>query len=342
MKQNYIKSFLFTTNMNSFKEIYDVLSKEKEFLLSLHSNPDGDSLGSCLAMKYFLERDFNAKVKLVSFDDLSKSIERLDYNKEVLFKEDIEDHLTKDTFLIVLDCGAASRIGKMKKGYKIPNHIKSLNIDHHETNENFATYNFVNKEASSTCSILLDMFKELKVVIDRELARRLMIGIVTDTNHFKALKGSIKSMKDIIFLEENGGNFEQDILNEYTYKTDVNIKKYQGKILKNLEVNKELKLAISVVSEEDIEKLDLNISDIRSGINELTGIKDTDYAVLLVVTKDFVKGSIRSFNNKDISKIAQKLNGGGHKQRAGFYCEKPLEEIKKILYEELRNLNTNI
>ncbi|MFT4282857.1 MAG: DHH family phosphoesterase [Candidatus Woesearchaeota archaeon] len=325
---------------NNFKQIYDIIKNSNKILMSLHSKPDGDSFGSCLAMKYFIKRDFKKEVKLVSFDYLGSEFMEMPYSKEVKFGEDIGS-LEEFDLIICLDSASPSRIGKMKKGFEIPKSINSINIDHHSSNAYFADYNFVDKDAPSTCSILLDMFKELEIDIDSELAKRLLIGIVTDTEFFKSIHNPIRALKEVLFLESKGAEYKEMALKKLEFNKSLNKKKYEGLVLSNIELYKDLKLAISYIELEDMNRLNLNISDSKAGIACMIGIKNADVYVLLTKTQNGIKGSIRSTSNLDVSKIAQKLGGGGHNQRAGFFVEDTLKNTKNKIIKLVKKITSS-
>ena len=262
----------------------------------------------------------------------------LDFAKEVEFGEDVENFEEFD-LIIVLDSASPSRIGRMKKGFELPKRIISINIDHHSSNKYFANYNFLDVSAPSTCSILISMFKELNIEIDSELAKRLMIGIVTDTNFFKVPHSPIRALEEVLFLEKKGADYAKNILTNFEFNKSFNKKKYEGIILGNIELYEYLRLAISYVSFEDMKKLSLKTSDAKSGIASMVGIKNVDVYVLLTEVENGIKGSIRSTNDFDVSKIAKELGGGGHKQRSGFFTNLNLEKTREKLIEIVKIKN---
>ena len=174
---------------NSFQEIWEKIKSSKKILLTLHSGPDGDSFGSCVAMKYVLERDLDADVTLVSYDEIDGVIRKLSVADEIEWGKDIEDFdLGEFDCLLALDTSILERLGKRKKGYKTPEGLFVINIDHHVVveEEGYGDLNYIDAEAPSTCSILIKMFRELKIEFDKELSTRLLIGVCTDSRFFAA------------------------------------------------------------------------------------------------------------------------------------------------------------
>src|SRR3989344_9704123 len=119
---------------NTLEEIWKKISENKNILMSLHSGPDGDSFGSCTAMKYILEK-LGKKVKLVSKDNLSEALQSMSLAKEVEFGIDITElNLKEFDILLCIDTATPDMIGKFKSNYEIPKNIFTINIDHHPTN----------------------------------------------------------------------------------------------------------------------------------------------------------------------------------------------------------------
>lgn len=301
---------------NSFDEIYDKLKISKKVLMTLHTGPDGDSLGSCSAMKYFLERDFNCDVTLVSFDGISETLNELDFAKEVLFGKDILDFDLKEfDVLVALDSGTPEMIGRLKSGFEFLEEIFTINIDHHKTNNEYGDLHYVGNNLS-TCSVLIDFFNSRDVVFDRELSRRLLLGVCTDTNFLRRPENIKSAFEDIAYLLNNGADYNKDILEPIVLNTPLKLKKYFAYLIDKMQVNEVKRFGYSAVPIEVVK--DLNVSEIRLGIYEMLDVKGLDFVFSLVETTEYVKGSFRSKGKVDVSKFALKLGGGGHEDAAAF------------------------
>jgi phosphoesterase RecJ-like protein len=320
---------------NSFKEIIKKIKGAKKILLTLHTAPDGDSLGSCTAMKYVLERNFNCQVTLVSPDPIGEALQSLKIAGEVNFGKDILDFNLKEfDLLIALDCATPEMLGKIKKDFSFLKDIFVINIDHHQTNEYYGNLNYVDTSAPALGSILLDLFKEENIELDEELAKRLVLGIYTDTNCLRIQQNISRAFKDVSFLLENGADFYRDILEPITLNKPLKIKRYIALLIDNLKINKEKKFAYSVLSRKQIEELKLNVAEVRIGINELYDIQDIDFVFTLAETEDYIKGSFRSKGDIDVSVFCQKLGGGGHKNAGAFRLSNlSLKEAEKKVLE---------
>lgn len=324
---------------NSFEEIWNKLKKCRKILMTLHKGPDGDSLGCCSAMKYFLERDFDCKAKLISFDALPYELTLFDFSKEIEFGKKLGDFNLKE-----FECVIFMDAGSLELFYADNKNLEenfTINIDHHETNSYFADLNYVNTSRPSACSILLDFFREMNVEFDKELSTRLLLGIYTDSGGFSH---SAQAVKDAGFLIDKKADYVEGIVNLIKYNIPLVEKKYFSLIVDAFKIIEfeGYKIGVSSVSREELNKLGINLSEIRGGINYLQEIGGIDFLFTLAELEDGIKGSFRSRKKINVSLFAKELGGGGHKLAAGFDLEKmPLEEAEKKVLEVIKKVGVH-
>lgn len=325
---------------NTPKEIWDKIKKSKNILTSLHANPDGDSLGSCVAMKYLIEQNTKTKVKIISHDPLDKALSELPYSKEIELETDITEIDPKQfDLLLILDTSDEYRIGKTKeKNYKLPRNNPIINIDHHDTNQYFGDINYNLENMASCCSVLFSLIKEWKIKIDKELAERLLLGICTDSGFFTN-NNATTSIQEAAELISLGADYRNKILDQTYNKKPLNQRKYHALLITNAKIDKEKRLIYSSISQEQIKDLDLNVSEIRLGIKELKNVEGTEFCFTLVEIQEGIKGSFRSKRNIDVSLFAKALGGGGHKPAAAFILPKmPLEQAEKLVLDTIEKV----
>lgn len=321
---------------NNFREIWRVLKKSKKILMTLHPRPDGDSFGSCTAMKYVLEKK-GISVKLVSKDRINENLEFYDFNKEVEYGVDIESlDLNEFDYLVFLDNGSLEFSDEFKERLK---NSKVINIDHHATNSYYGNLNYVDEELPSCCSILYEFFEKIRFKFDRELSLRLMVGICTDTAFF--IHGnSIDSLKKAVTLLEKGKiNYKDDLFGPIM-NSPWNLKKFHGLLLMNMrkiEIGGKI-IAYSWATKKEYGKLGLNVADIRLGIVSMQDIKGLDLIFTIAEVDGMIKGSFRS-RNLDTTVYSTALGGGGHKLASGFILKttntkKAIETILKTIKEK--------
>lgn len=314
---------------NTFKEIWDKFKGLENVVIPLHLAPDGDSLGSCTALKYLLEKKFKTNVKIISKDKLDESLMKISFTKEIEFGKGIDDiNLEKTDAVIMLDFGSLE--GFTKKD-NLKNQI--INLDHHETNQYFGNLNYVDSNRATACSVLIDLFKDRNVRFDKELSQRLLLGICTDSGFFTNTNAE-DALNDASYLIKNGANY-LGIVDNVLGKTPLRMKKYYAYLIDNLKINNEQKFAYTLIPKTKITEFGLNLAEIRLGINQIKNIEGIDIVCTLSEIEYGIKGSFRS-NTKDIdvSKYAKKFGGGGHKVAAAFYLPKmSLEEAEKKVKE---------
>ena len=321
---------------NSALEILEKLKSANNILITLHEGPDGDSLGSCGAMKYFLENKLNKKVTLISSDELNEQLKSFDFVKEIEFGKSLKDFdLNNFDLILFLDHGSLKYFGEID--FELPKG-KVINIDHHQTNSYYGDLNYVLAEKCSACSVILDLFKKWDVEFDKELATRLLIGVYSDSGYFSHHPDAIK---EGVYLIDKGADYIEGVVNKIKYNIPLKTKKYYAFITNKFRTQDVdgIKVGVSSVSVEEIEDLGLNLSEIRGGINYLQEIAGLDLLFTLVETEDIIKGSFRSRKKVDVSLIAKELGGGGHKFAAAFRLDKmPLDEAEKKVFEAIKKV----
>ncbi len=320
---------------NSFKEIWDKLKKCKRVAMTLHTGPDGDSLGSCAAMKYILERDLGCKVTLVSGDPLEENVGTMPYAKEVQFGKDFATFdWSECDVALCLDSATLGMLSSKQKGtFVFPPSVFVIQLDHHATNLYYGAMNYVDKSMPSACSVLVEMFKQLKIKFDAEVSRRLLLGICTDTGFFAYDSSPLIAMKQAVFLIEQGVDYYNEISRPIRLSESLGAKKLFALLINNIKVNERGRFAYSHVSLQETKKMGLSSSELRGGIRALQDLKNVDFVFTLTEVEGYIKGAFRSSANVDVSLFAKALGGGGHKTAAGFYFSgiSLAEAEKKVL-----------
>jgi len=316
---------------DNFDKIWESLRDKKKILMTLHNGPDGDSLGSCTAMKYVLEREFGSDITLISRDELSETLSKFPYAKEVVFGKKItEIDLGSFDAVLFLDCGALDYATSLKE--EDLKRCFSVNIDHHHTNSYFGSLNYIDSDASSTCSVLARKFDELGLEFDKEMATRLLLGVCTDSDFFR-FRNARSALGDASFLVSKGADYYEGVVVPILYNRPLNLEKYFSLLMNNLKVDKR-GFCFSSVSHDDITRLGLNRSEVRLGVSTLDGIADMDFVFTLSELEGEIKGSFRSNKGVDVSRYAKELGGGGHKSAAAFILPlMPLGEAEKKVLE---------
>lgn len=308
------------------------LDRFKKIYLISHINPDGDSIGSLLALGSSLKYKYMDRIVLLKSDDAPKKFTFLVNIDKLVNVNDIEN-IECNSVLITLDCGDLFRIGELYE--HVDKFDKIINIDHHISNKNFGDINIVKDDVSSTGEIIFDIIKENNLKIDNNIAADLYTSISSDTGSFKYDNATSKTHRIISNLLEfniDKNKIIQEIYqNRSIEKTNVFIQS-----IKELEFHKNNQVGITIITKEMMDNTNALSEDI-DGIVEF--IRDTEYVevacVIREVKKEEFKISLRSKKYLDVAKVAEIFDGGGHIRAAGCTIYHNINIVKKQILEEI-------
>ena len=316
------------------KRIKRKIDGAEKVLLSLHRGPDGDSIGSSLAMKHYLESQ-GKEVKLISPSPFPHAYDYIPAD-EIEQTQFMDLDLGDFDLFIFMDSASWHMVNEdIDDDTPLPEKEKVINIDHHGTNTEYGGINLVEKR-SSTAEIIYDLFKEWEYDLDSQVAQYLLVGVVTDTGVFRYTNTTPSTLKTAAKLMEQGADLNVIVFN-YSRRNKVDKLRFWGVVLENLEVDEEHQFAYSFVPYDQAkEYFDDNYPrEYKSGAASvfMAGIEDTDFGIVMVEeNKGELSGSLRSREDFDVSLIAEELDGGGHPGAAGFSLKLPyLEAAKKVI-----------
>jgi len=317
------------------EKILSEIKKAKKILLALHVSPDNDSLASVLAMSLILKK-MGKKVKIISFSQIPPRMMSFPGIEEVELENFAKVNFADFDLFISLDTAQERMITRSPYPEKFPQNFKIINIDHHATNTKYGHINLV-VLVSSTAEILYQLFSFWKIRIDKKLAELLFQGIFGDTGCFQYPLTSPETLRIAADLIEKGASLNQAVLLHFRSYSWPSLK-YWGKVLNNMQIDKSGQFVWSKVSREEKEELGIESSEIEGAASLFAPVVfGTEFGIILhEETKRLTRGSLRSRTEFDVSKIAQELGGGGHKQAAGFSLNFPLEEAEKKVLEVAR------
>ena len=300
----------------------------------VHESPDGDAIGSIIALYRALKKmgkDVEAFIEKIpsNCEFLISSI-----GEEIKVFEDMDENRKYD-LCIALDCGDADRMGKAKVLFENANN--TICIDHHYTNVGYANLNYIEGEAAATGEILYDMLSKMDI-IDKEIAMALYAAVSSDTGNFRH-NNTQKHTFDIAGSLVEYGIDVSKISYHLFSETSLNRMRFMGNLLQNVEVELDGKVGILIAKKEDIERFNVNDSELEGMVDFARDIKGTEVGIFIKPHNEMYKVSLRSNGNVDISGVAGKFNGGGHKFAAGCRFEgKTAEEVRELLLIELKKI----
>ncbi len=303
-------------NTEVFKEAKQFIDSHNRFILASHARTDGDDGGSMLAMASIL-RSLNKEATPCAKGGVPSTLQFLPNQKDI--QDDVPNEATTEFYdaIILFGCNTKERTGLDKI---IDSKLPILNTDHHHDNKRFGDINLVDETKSSVAELIYDFIKFLGAEITPDISKLLLTGMFTDTGSFMHANTQASTLQAAGELLKYGARIDK--IHEFTYQNkDIRGLKAWGVALENTRLAKDGQVAISVMTQEDLDKLGELPSDTFSGLVEtLNKIPGTRFAIFLRQEGDTIKGSMRSEENKDmdVSFLAKLLGGGGHKLAAGF------------------------
>jgi phosphoesterase RecJ-like protein len=302
------------------------LQEANRILIVSHLRPDGDAVGSLLGLGMALQEAGKA-VQMVLVDGVPSSESQLPGIKQVRRKPEGEFDLT-----VVVDCSDLDRVGEALNGYGTPD----WNIDHHITNLNFARLNLVQPEAASTAEMLAELIPAWGLPLSNGVVSSLLTGILTDTIGFRTSNVTPGTLRIAADLFEAGGNLF-DIYHHSLLQRSYQAARYWGLGLAKLQ--REGRMVWTTLTAADRRAAEYYGCDDADLTNVVSSINETDVSLIFVEQNhSHVKVSWRSQPGFDVSQIALRFGGGGHKAAAGADIEGPLEEVQEKVLTATRSL----
>jgi phosphoesterase RecJ-like protein len=312
-------------NANLYKEIFDKLTESEKTLVIAHQNPDGDAVGSMLAVTHFLDQTigdnhiFCVTEPMDTFNFLP-GIERVNTNENIFNEHQFDT-------IVILDSGDLKYCG-------VEIHIKNLsyepviiNIDHHPTNTHFGHINLVETNAASTTDILYRIFEHNRFNISKDMATCLLTGIMTDTGSFSNMGTTPQSIQNASELLINGAR-KQEIINNTLNFQSIGTLKLWGRAFSRLIKSEHTNSVITVITQKDFQECGVKNDSAEGIANFLNNLHGAKAVLVLKEQKDgTIKGSLRTTQDEvDVSVFARLFGGGGHKKAAGFTIKGRIKE----------------
>ena len=297
----------------SLDKIASKIAKAEHVLVTSHVNPDGDAVGSVLAMGIFLEGR-GKKTTMYLESEVPEYLHFLPHVDRI--QHGLESVQDVDT-AIVLDCGDISRVGELAdRLISIP---VIVNIDHHLSNTAFGVVNLVDTSRCATTALLLELFKAMGAVIEPDIAMSLYTGLVTDTGCFRY--GNTTSEAFVMAAELVEIGIDPAFVARELY---LNLPMKRFRLLKlalnSVESLNGGRVGLMVLTEDDFDECGASVGDAEGFIDYVRAIPGVEMAVFM---KELDGGattgvSLRTWGNVNAAVIAAGFDGGGHRNAAGF------------------------
>jgi len=311
-----------TTTSPEIQQIVETIRAHRRFVLSSHARPDGDSIGSQLAMAYAL-RELGHEAVIVNADPAPPPLLAFPGVSDIRIAPTVEGEFDA---AIIMECGDLKRTGV--SGLE---RFPVINIDHHPGNTSYGQINWFDPSAAACGEMVFDLVRALGVPLTKTIATHIYLAILTDTGSFHYSSISPRTFDICRECLEAGVDPVLVARNVYDSNNMGRLKLF-GAVLGAMQIDQTGRIAIVYVDHEMARAAGGTYEDTEGLINLPLTVKEIEAVVFFKQDKgDMYRVSMRSKGEVDIGVIAKEYGGGGHKNAAGCSIAGPIEELQKAL-----------
>lgn len=300
------------------------------FLIGNHVNPEGDAIGSVLALGLVL-KGLGKRVQVLSQDPTPEVFSFLPGAEEI--RHQAPKNVPFDV-AFALDCGDKTRLGE--EFGQVKEIGKIINIDHHVSNRHFGDINLVDPAASSTAEIIFDLLRHIPVKLTPGVAENIYTAILTDTGSFHYSNTSPKTFsvaRSCLLAGVNPWKVAEKVYESQPLPR----LRLLPLVLATLEVDGDGRIPYVIVTQKSMEEAGASVALTEDFINFPRSLKGSEVALLFrEISAEKYRVSMRSRGNVDVARIAEEFQGGGHPQAAGCTVEGSLSEVKGKVLERVK------
>ena len=319
----------------TLSQIAKFILESKKIGITYHVSPDGDAVGSVLALFNAL-KSLNKDCYIISKDTLSENLKFLKGSDEIT--GEITEPVDETDIVVVLDCGNLERVSANLKEFT----GTIVNIDHHLSNDKYGDINYIDSNAAATAEIVFELLNLMGISFEKEdsvlkdIGTCMYTSIVTDTGAYRHSNVTERTHRISAVLKKIG------VDNTFIYQSlfdnkDFSRIKLIGKALSSMQVILNGKVALLEIDKNFISDLGVDVGDTSDIISYGLQIKGVEVTLLLKEVEDGVKASLRAKSYVDVRKIAEVFGGGGHIRAAGIKIKNiSMEEAKYEILNEIQ------
>ena len=312
--------------------IKEEIQKASDIVILTHEKPDGDAVGSALAMYLTLQKlGKQADVIIPEYSNAFRFLPGAEKIKSIGKEEPYDLAISVD----VTGIGRMNGFSNYFEDAKV-----KIQIDHHQVNEMFADYNFVNPASPACAQNLIYIIEELGVEIDKEIGTCLLTGIITDTGGFKYEGVSAETFEFVSWLLTKGVNVSEIYKKVLQMKTKANFE-LRKLIMDRMEFINDNKITFTYITLEDLKNTNAAEGDHEGLVEVGRDIEGVEVSILLREIDKGYKASLRSNNYVNVSDVCSAFNGGGHIRAAGCNINGTLAECKEKIINEVKEYMKN-
>ncbi|MEJ5305799.1 MAG: bifunctional oligoribonuclease/PAP phosphatase NrnA [Ignavibacteria bacterium] len=327
--------------MIDYNRIIEILKSNNSFVITTHVNPDGDAIGSELALAYFLQK-LEKKIWIINHSPTPENFIFLD-EENLIQKYDakLDDYILNADVLLAVDFNSLGRARSMMQVLEKSKAYKVI-IDHHRNPQNFVNEIFYDIDEPATGNIIYKLIKTYNPdLIDKKTADALYAAIMTDTGSFRFERITPELHLIVADLISRGAN-PSYIYNKIYNEMSIEKLKLLGEAITNINLEADGKIAFMILDRQLIEKYVKTEEefDVDGFVNYCLSLKSVKVGLLFFELKNGVKVSLRSKEKFPVNSLAEKFGGGGHLNAAGIRLDgmKLNEVLPKVIQQAIEDL----
>jgi phosphoesterase RecJ-like protein len=301
-------------------QVVQLIEQKQRFMITSHIRPDGDGLGSGLAL-YWMLRSLGKEAEVVLHDRVPPAYHVLPGAAAVKVQEDLEDSYDA---AFIIECSDVDR-----PGLKSLRNQFVVNIDHHSTTEPFGDINWIDSTAAAVGEMIYNLCKALGVEVTREIADCVYTALLTDTGSFHFSNTTERTLKIASELVRRGvepARISQALFYSYPFSRI----KLLGMVLSNIERDESGRVAWVTMDREMMYEADASEEDADGIVNHALSVNDVDaVAFFKELSPGIYRVSLRSKGKTNVARIAETFGGGGHRNAAGCRVNGEICEVKR-------------
>lgn len=313
------------------QQIVNVLNEKQTFLLTAHINPDGDAIGSALALRRALLQ-MGKECQVVNVDGVPEIYSFIPTSEVVV----TEPNPPYADVALILDCSAPNRIAAPEEALAACD--LRIIIDHHETYHPHGDLNWIRPSASATGELIYELIEQLPVRMDATIANCLYAAIATDTGGLRYVNTTPRVLRIAADLMENGA-VSHDIVHRLYEERSAKETMILGVALSRLQQDCDGRLSWSYLDRPVFDALNASDDDIENVVNYVRNVRGTEIGILFREGDDGrIRLSFRSDPKHDVAKIAEEFGGGGHRVAAGCRMRTTLDDAMERVLRRVREV----
>ena len=330
-------------NFEEINSVKALLSKPQKIVIVPHKNPDGDAIGSTLALWHFLRNNGQDATVIVP-NDYPRFLKWMPGNEHIINFEhkntEAKEKISGATIIFTLDFNHLGRVGQMQP--ELENAESTfIMIDHHQEPADYAKITYSDVTMSSTCEMVYTFIEKLGEIqnITSEIANCVYAGIMTDTGSFKFASTTSRTHRVIADLIDKGA--ENTKIHHAIYDTNTPDRLHLlGCALKNMVILEKYRTAYITLTQEELDAHDYKKGDTEGFVNYGLTLDGIIFAVIFIENKEegIIKISFRSVGDFSVNEFARKhFQGGGHDNAAGGKSDESMEKTTEFFESLLPN-----